>query len=552
MDSIRSVLQQGREAFEGRAWARAHAALAEARERAAASLEPEDFWRLALASYLIGREGEFVRAAQQCHQARLDAGEAVAAARCAFWLGLHLAVRGEMAQASGWFGRAARVLEGEAGECAERGYLLLPEGQQQLAAGDTEAASRLAAEAAAIGQRFGERELVALALHLHGRALLRQGNVSAGLALLDEAMVGVMSDELSPQVTGLVYCSVISACREVWAFGRAHEWTAALSEWCERRPDMVAYTGECRVYRAEILRLRGEWSGALEEAERAAERLAVAADPRAVGIALYLQAEVHRLRGELAAAEEAYRAASRAGHEPQPGLALLRLAQGDDDAAAAASRRALAETTERLKRVRLLPAHVEIMLAVGDVEEARRARAELADVARSCASAVLDAVVAQATGAIALAAGDAAGALAPLRRACREWEALDARHDVARVRSLIARACRELGDDDGAALEVEAARAAFERLGAAPDLARLDAALGRAPRRDRHGLTPREREVLALVATGKTNRAIADVLSISEKTVARHVANIFGKLGLSSRAAATAFAYEHDLQHPPA
>ncbi len=556
MSTTRSSLERARAAFDQRSWRAARELLAAARERA--PLEPSDLRRLAVASYLMGEEDDFLSAMQELHRAHLAAGEPAAAVRPAFWLGLHLATRGDMAQASGWFSRAARLLEGTPGEGVEHGYVLLPEGYQQLMTGQNDDACRTAAAAARIAQRHGDGDLLALALHLHGRARLRQGRVAEGLALLDEAMIGVTADELLPQVTGLVYCSVISACWEVWALGRAHEWTAALTEWCSRQPDMVAYTDECRVYRAEILTLRGEWPGAIDEARRAAGRPSAASHPKVAGHALYLEGEVHRLRGEQAAAETAYRGASQTGYEPQPGLALLRLAQGDVAAAAAASRRALAETPDRRRRARLLPAHIEIMLQSGEIEEARTAAVELAEAAGCCAPGVLETLVAQARGAIALAADTPDEALAPLREAWRAWQALDAPYEAARARLLLGQACRALGDEEGAALELEAARAAFERLGAAPDLARAKALLSRAATRGRgrargpHGLTPREREVLAQLATGRTNRAIAATLSISEKTVARHVANIFLKLGLSTRAAATAYAYEHGLVRPPA
>lgn len=551
MRSNQPLLEEGRAAFQRNAWGAARDALGEARE--AEPLGAEDSWRLAHANYLTGREDEFVRSMQEGHQAYLDAGEPIAAARCAFWLGFHLANRAEMARANGWFGRAARLLERREGDSAEKGYLLLPLGQKQLMSGEPEAARRTAMNATAIAERFHDRDLLAFALHLHGRALLRLDRVEDGLALLDEAMVAVAAGELSPVTTGILYCSVLGACREVWALGRAREWTTALTDWCERQPEMVAYTGECRVFRAELLQLRGEWREAIEEAHRAIERFARGSLPDAAGFAHYQAGEVHRLRGDFAAAEEAYREASRAGYEPQPGLALLRLAQGDVDSAAASIRRTLAEKPGRIRRSRLLPGHVEIMLATGDLEEARRACDELAGIAEVCCAGVLSAVVMQARGAIELAAGNPTAALAPLRRALDEWQAIDAPHGAARVRLLLGQACRELGDEDGAALEFQAARTGFERLGAKPDLARLDALTRRArTRAGDHGLTAREREVLALVATGRTNRRIAEDLSISEKTVARHVANLFRKLGLSSRAAATAWAYEHHLLDPSA
>jgi DNA-binding NarL/FixJ family response regulator len=302
---------------------------------------------------------------------------------------------------------------------------------------------------------------------------------------------------------------------------------------------MVAFTGRCLMHRAELMQVHGAWPDALDEARRAAERSGMAA----VGQARYRQGEIHRLRGDFAAAEEAYREASLNGWEPQPGLALLRLAQGSGDAAAAAIRRAAAEATDPVERAGLLPAYVEIMLAAGDVPAARAACSELAELAKDFHSGMLDAMVAYAEGAVALAEDDPRAALVALRRAAQAWQELDARYEAARVRVLVGLACRALGDEDSAALELDAARVAFSQLEAAPELARLD----RLTRTDSHGLTPRELEVLRLVAAGHTNKAIAVELVLSERTVDRHVSNTFAKLRVSSRAAATAYAYEHRL-----
>jgi ATP/maltotriose-dependent transcriptional regulator MalT len=546
----KELVERGRQAVTRRAWRDAYEALTAARRQA--TLPAQDLWWLAVASYLVGEEQDFLDALGVAHRAFLESDDVLESVRAAFWLGNYLATRGDMAVASGWFGRAARVVDDRSAEGAARGYVLFPQAHRQLMEGDYAACGLTSAEVAEIGRRCREDDLTALATHLQGRALLRLGKLDEGLALLDEAMVAVAADELSPVASGLIYCSVISACREVWALSRAQEWTAALTDWCARQPDMIAYTGPCRVSRAEILQRRGEWDRALDEARLAEDRFVRGPGPGSSGTALYQQGEVHRLQGEYAAAESAYRAASEAGVQPQPGLALLRLAQGEVDGAAAALRRALAETTQPLRRARLLPAYVETLLELGDTDAADRACDDLESIADTWAGPVLGTLTAQARGATLLSKGDAESALALLRRACSEWQALQAPYEGARVRVLLAAACDRVGDAEGSELELSAARSVFERLGATTDLGRIREAGSRTSPSDDHGLTRREREVLGWLATGRTNRAIAEALSISEKTVARHVANIYGKLGLSSRSAATAYAYEHHLARPSA
>lgn len=512
-----------------------------------AGLGADDLERLATAAYMIGREADFLVVLERAHRAHLDAGETLPALRCAFWVGVNLARQGEMGRAGGWLARAQRLLEREDGERVERGYLLLPLVFQQEAAGDWEAAAATAGEAAAIGEQFGDSDLFALAAHERGHILIQNGHISEGLRLLDEAMVSVTARELSPIVSGIVYCGVILACQDAYEVRRAKEWTAALSAWCERQPDLVAFTGRCLVHRAEILQLQGTWTAALEEARRACERCLQGENTSAAGEACYRQGEIHRALGDFDAAEDAYREASRLGREPQPGLALLRLAQENTGAAEAAIRRMASEISEPGKRAGLLPAFVEIMLAVGDVDAARDACAELDAIAEGHEDGVLGAMAAQARGAVEMASGNTEAALGAFRHAVRVWQQLGAPYEAARARILVGEACRALGDEDTASLEVEAAGAAFSELGATADLARLDLISSGTVGTNAHGLTDRELEVLRHLAAGVTNKEIAAELVLSVRTVDRHVSNIFVKLGVSSRAAATAYAHEHGV-----
>jgi DNA-binding NarL/FixJ family response regulator len=538
--------ERGRVAYAKGAWSEAFESLSSADR--VAPLEAGDLELLARAAYMLGRDDDYAGGLERAHHAHLEAREAARAARCALWIGHNLLFRGERGRARGWFSRGRRLLEAVEGDCVERGYLLIPVWLEQMGGGDYEAAHATTVEAAELAERFGDRDLLWLARDDQGCALIRQGRVAEGLRLVEEVLVAATAGELSPIVTGIVYCNTIAFCRDAYELRHAREWTEALTQWCERQPQMVAHNGLCLVHRAEIMQLRGAWAQALEEARRAAERFTRGVlNEIACGKAHYRQGEVHRLRGELDAAEGGYREASRCGFEPQPGLALLRLAQGEVDTATAAIRRAVGETTQPLKRAGLLPAYVEIMLAAGELERARGACRELEEIAERQASDVLGAIAAHARGAIALAEADAPNALATLRQALDAWRELPAPYEVARVRLLIGSACRMLGDEDTATLELEAAREVFARLGAAWDLAGLDSIERRTADADLHGLTAREAEVLRLVAAGRSNRQIAAELVISEHTVARHMQNIFAKLGVSSRTAASAFAFEHDL-----
>jgi ATP/maltotriose-dependent transcriptional regulator MalT len=539
-----SDVERGRELYARRAWAAAYEALSTADP---ARLGAGDLEVLASAAFMTGHDEAYAGAWERAYRAHLGAGDASRAARCTWWIGDYLRFRGDTTRATGWFARGQRLLERVGHDCVARGFLRMPIVHERAAAGDHEAALALAVEAGEIGERLGDRDLTALAMMEQGHALVRQGRVDEGLRLVDETLVTVTAEEPAPVIAGTVYCSTIAFCQSVFELGRAREWTEAHTRWCERQPEMVAYMGLCLVHRAEIMTLAGDWPKAIAEARRAEAYRRGVLNERAAGHAAYRRGEVHFLQGELRPAEEAYREASRRGHDPQPGLALLRLAQGEGESAGASLRRALGEATEPLRRAALLPAYVEIMLAVGRHEEARESCRELEAIAGYQGSRALGAMADYARGAADLAGGDASAALVTLRRACRAWQELEAPRETARTRVLVGQVCAALGDPDTAALELEAAAETFARLGARAELARVES-LARPPAdRDAHGLTARELEILRLLATGESNREIAAALVISDHTVRRHVQNIFAKLGVSSRAAATAFAFRHGL-----
>ncbi|MPY93950.1 MAG: DNA-binding response regulator, partial [Acidimicrobiia bacterium] len=516
-----------------------------------APLGVEDLERLAVSAYLVGEDADWAAMWARAHHECLRQDDAARAARCAFWLTVGLMLRGEMAPAGGWLSRAQRVLEDGGQDCVERGLVLVPAGLRHLFEGDAGAALAVFAEALAIGERFGDVDVASFGRLGRGQALVMAGRQAEGVASFDEVMVAVTAGEVSPLVAGIVYCAVIEMCQATFDVRRAQEWTAALSRWCASQPGLVPYRGQCLVHRAEILEIHGAWPAAMDEARRAYDHLSRPPGHPAVGQALYRQAELLRLRGEFARAEEAYRRASERGREPQPGLARLRLAQGQVAVAASAIRRAVDEAVDRVTRSQLLAAYVEIVLAAGDVAAARSAANELAAVAADLGAPLLRAVSAHATGLVLLAEGEPRAALSVLRPAWATWRDLEAPYEAARARVAVGRACHELGDEEGAALEHHAAASAFRELGALADLARLERGSAAGARHPAGPLSGRELEVLAWVAAGNTNRAIAAELGISEKTVARHVANIFTKLGVSSRSAATGYAYEHGLAHRP-
>jgi DNA-binding CsgD family transcriptional regulator len=537
-----TALDEARRLFGQHRWVEAHARLTTADHES--PLGAPDLERLAVAAYLIGRDDESARSWERAHHEQVRAHDLDGAVRCAFWLGLGLLLRGEPARGGGWFTRARRLLDEAGLDCAGRGYLLVPVALHSLGEGDPAGAYVHDLEAGRIGQRFRDPDLIALARLGQAKDLIAMGHVVPGVALLDELMVTVTTGEVSAVPVGIVYCGVLLACQDIFDLPRAQEWTSALSVWCESQPDLVPYRGQCLVHRAEVMLLHGEWPQAQDEAIRACDQLS---GHPALGSAYYQRAELNRLCGAFAAAEEAYRAASQRGRDPQPGLAQLRLAQGQVQEAQASIRRVLDQAGDRLARSKVLAAYVEIVIAAGDTRSARTAADDLAQIAADFDAPFLHAAAAHALGAVMLADGDAAGACAALRGAWLAWQSLEAPYEAARARVLVGLALRELGDHDSATMELDAARWVFQQLGAAPDLARVDEHLRPAGPGAAGGLSAREVQVLGLVAMGRSNREIATTLVISEHTVRRHLQNIFAKLDVSSRSAATAFAFQHEL-----
>lgn len=539
------ALTRARAAFERRDWAEALDAFAAA---PTGTLTPTDVFHRADAAWWVGHIDDALAWYEVAFRRHLDGDEPRRAALAALLLGAHASERGDDATGSGWTQRARRLLD-DTPEGPEHGYPLYWDAFAAMGRDDLDAAIAVAHRMQELGRRHHEPDLIALGAMAEGRARLKAAETGPGMALLDEAMVMAVSDELHPLWTGAIYCHCMDACRELHDLERAAEWTEATTRWCDAVGEAVVYRGICRVHRAQVFQLRGDWDRAEDEARRAGADM-----PRVhVGTgaeAHYEVGEIRRLRGDLDGAEAAYRRAHELGRDPQPGLALLRARQGKPAAAVTSLTAALAgRAGDPLGRVPLAAALVGPAVAVGEVEVARAVAAELRATAADHDSPGLRAIACQAAGQVHLADEDPGGALAALREACRDWHDLDVPHEAARTRLLLARALAALGDLDAARLELLAADAAFDRLGAVLDreeVRQLEHELaGTVPAPD--GLSPREVEVLQHVATGLTNQQVADALSISPSTVARHVANIFLKIDVSTRTAATVYAYEHGL-----
>ena len=512
-------------------------------------LSVADLEQLAVAAYLLGHDDISDESWEAAYARHLAAGDAAEASRCAFWLALSSMLGGRAAHASGWIGRAQTAIADEQ-ECAASGFLLIPQLLGALESGDPAGAAELATRAHDIGVGHRDLDLVALATLGRGQAEIAAGELAEGLGRLDEVMLAVEAGRVGPIASGIVYCAVILECMQVFDLARAAEWTDALDAWCNAQPGLVPYRGQCLIHQSQLRQAAGDWDEALATAELARQRLSDPPHP-ALGLAHYQEAELLRVRGSLEEAEAAYGRAREAGHEPAPGLALLLLARGDVDSAVANIRRLLAETHEPFRRTGLVSAAVEILRAAGEIDAATEAADELEEIAQRSTSEVVRAMAAAAMGSVHLENGDAAAALHALRIAASAWQRLAVPYEAARTRVLVGSACAALGDDTTASLEFAGARSTFESLGAAADLAALTALI-EPPSAAPHGsvgavLSARELEVLSHVAAGRTGPEIADVLSISHHTVRRHLENVFAKLGVNSRAAAIAFAYENEL-----
>lgn len=531
-------------------WETAFAKMSSA-DQSDAMVNGDDLREFATTAYMTGREDTYLDLMGRAFDADTEAGVRLKAARTAFWIGLTLMFRGEHGRGGGWLARAGHLVEESEKDCAEAGYLLLPRVEMSFGAGDNDAAVDFAAQALAIGERHGDEDLSALARHLVGRAQLALGDMHKGLSSLDETMVATTEGRLSPIVTGLIYCSVIEACQRYQIVRRASEWTEALSSWCARQPELVAFTGRCLIHRSEILLFDGRWPEAEVEASAAIRRLAEGSAAHHAGPAHYQQGELHRLRGEYHAADESYRAASALGFDPQPGLALMRLREGAGRSSAAAIKRALAAADAPTKRMRLLGAAFEIAHGLQQLDEARAFHDEMKTLANTYRSDAVTALLAEMQGDLAATDNDPEQAVKCYAQSAGLWRDLACPYRLARVRLRSASTCAALGDVEGAVAEARAAREGFASLGAEPEQQDAETFIRKHTRSRGAILTRRQTEVLGLVARGLTNREIAKRLGLSERTVDHHVSDILTRIDAPTRAAAAAYAVSFGLVDKP-
>jgi DNA-binding CsgD family transcriptional regulator len=535
-----SALDLGRSAVAAQRWADAYEHLA--RADSVDGLAAPDLELIATAAFLRGEAGAAVAALTRAHEASLANGDTEGGARTAAWLSIYQIELGDLSHNFEWVPRGLRLASGIAEPSAVTGLVQVPPAIAQLASGDPLGAKGRFQEVGMIADRFHDRDLAAIASFGEGKCLIEVGEDAEGFARFDEAVAAVAGGEVSPISSGIILCTVVGDAHLGFDLARVIEWTKVLDEWCRRQPELVAYSGQRHALRAALLLLQGAWAEASAAAELALSRFR-AGDYRAAFGAHYHFADLQRLRGAFHSAAEAYRRAGETSWEPQPGLALLHLAEGRLQPAQEEIRRSAA-AADPFTRRHLLRAVVDIEVAAGDPGAARRALTEFQTLGASSSTPMFAALAAFAEGQVLLAEGDATNGLVSARTAVDAWRSLGVPYEAARSRVLVGRTLQALGEAAAARAEFEAARGVFLELGAHPALAEL---AGFSGERRAGLLTDRELEVLRLVSKGLTNRAIGVKLSLSEKTVARHLSNIFGKLGLSTRAAATSYAYENGL-----
>lgn len=477
MSRVDDSLQAGRDAIKRRAWREASDLLSAA--NASVKLSPEDLESLAKVAWCTARFQEGIDTYERAYAIYVEQDNHSRAARAALWLAKRYESKGAASVAAGWRTRAERLLEQEP-ECLGHGYLAYAHARIALNQGDLSRALEHANRMFEIGTRFGDRDLQAEGLSYKGWILVRKGEVAEGTVLLDEAMAAALGGELGPDVTQPIFCRTIAVCQSLADYRRAAEWIEAAEGRCERE-DLVTVPADCRAHRVEIMRLRGAWAKAEQEARRACDEFRNwDVGLGHAGAALYEIGEIRLRKGDFSAAEDAFRQAHELGEEPQPGLSLLRLAEGKVEAAASSIKRALVDVSmSPLDRARRLPAQVEIALAAGDMDSARSAAMELERIAKTYRASALGASAVCARGALELAEGDVSAACRSLREGLRLWQQEDMPYEVARARTLLATACRAEGDEETAVLELQAAHSAFERLGAVPDARRAANSLGR-------------------------------------------------------------------------
>ncbi|WP_426322722.1 LuxR C-terminal-related transcriptional regulator [Microbacterium sp. E-13] len=530
----------GRSAAADLRWAAALELLSRADARG--ELAASDLDLLGKVTLLRGEPRASVDALTRAYSAHLATADAAGAVGSAGWLALEMIELGDFTNSVAWAARAMRIVNGMPRPGALAGFARLAPAVGQLGSGNPADAAQRFREILAIADAHDDRELAANARLGLGKSLIEIGEIGDGFACFDWCMTAIAAGDITPVVTGTLACAMISDALLAFDLERATAWTAVLDRWCSAQPELITFSGQCQALKAALLLIRGAWGEASTAAELALSRFR-AGDYRAVWGAPYQLAELGRLRGAFHSAEESYRRAAESGWEAEPGVSLLHLAAGRTQRAQEEIRRSVAGA-DPFTRCFLLPALIEIEVAAGDAAAARRGLDELSAGRRAARTPMLDAIVEAAEARVLIAEGQSDAAVTPGRSAVDLWTRLDARYEAARCRVLVGRALHSTGEGAEAAAQFDTARAVFRSLGADPALAELDAVT--AGRRSA-ALTPRELEVLRLVSTGLTNRAVGAKLSLSEKTVARHLANIFGKLGLSTRAAATAYAYENGL-----